>query len=234
MTVYALIYRIPAISDFSCLRWVGEEAKAHATNYTACLPENEHGVVFSDAADLSRVNGSVLLKVYNFLAETPLKKFDTKKMAGERTFAVLNPVSEEGPIVDAPVVEEPLTSGTQVNTPETAETLPDDPATETEPKDEIQGEEGDEDMAAKKAKAKAKRASKTKTPRVKSEGPREGSKAAKLLALISRPGGATLTEMLNATGWKECRGTALTLAKKAGKTLTLIKAEGKANRWQAK
>lgn len=80
----------------------------------------------------------------------------------------------------------------------------------------------DDDMAKKKAKTNG------------SSAPREGSKAHKLLQLVSRPDGATLAEMLNATGWKECRGTALLLARRVGKKLTLIKGEdGKVNRWKA-
>lgn len=87
---------------------------------------------------------------------------------------------------------------------------------------------------AKGGKAKAKTAAKTARKANGNGLPREGSKAAKLLALISRPGGATFAEMQKATNWKEMRGTALVLARKAGKTLTMIKEEGKQPRWAAK
>jgi len=66
--------------------------------------------------------------------------------------------------------------------------------------------------------------------------PREGTKTAKLLALISRPEGATFAEMQKATGWKEMRGTALVLARRVGKKLHAISdPDGKkATRWAAK
>lgn len=92
-------------------------------------------------------------------------------------------------------------------------------------------DEGKTKMAKAKKASKKKVASKAK----KTDGlPREGTKGAKLLALILRSGGATFAEMAKATGWKEMRGTASELAVRAGKKLTIIKEEGKAPRWQAK
>lgn len=88
-----------------------------------------------------------------------------------------------------------------------------------------------------KKMAKAKKATKKnakKTERKLADGrPRENSKAGKLLALIERKGGATFKEMQKVTGWKEMRGTASDLAKRVGKTLKMIKAEGKETRWAA-
>lgn len=99
-------------------------------------------------------------------------------------------------------------------------------------------------MATKTAKkpkapriAKAPKVAKEKKVRAKSNGngaPRPGSKNEKLLNLITKPGGATLAEMLKATGWKECRGTASVIARKAGLKLESIKEEGKATRWAAR
>ena len=62
---------------------------------------------------------------------------------------------------------------------------------------------------------------------------RPGSKNEKLLNLISKSGGATLKEALKATGWKECRGTMRNLAKRVGKEVKVIKAEGKETRYAA-
>ena len=61
--------------------------------------------------------------------------------------------------------------------------------------------------------------------------PRAGTKNAALFALISRAGGATLAEMLAATGRQECRGTAGVLARKVGKMLVRVRADGKADRY---
>src|ERR1035441_8408806 len=55
--------------------------------------------------------------------------------------------------------------------------------------------------AAKKA-PKAKQAAKApKATKPKAEGVREGSKTATVVALLERKGGATLAEVMKATGW---------------------------------
>lgn len=55
-----------------------------------------------------------------------------------------------------------------------------------------------------------------KRPVIASKPVSGGSKKEILLALISRPGGATFDEMQAVTGWKEMRGTASVLARGAG------------------
>lgn len=92
-------------------------------------------------------------------------------------------------------------------------------------------------MAAKKKAAKkaAKKATaKNATAAKPTKGaPREGTTAAKLLAMASKKGGATLAEMLKLTGWKECRGTLLELSRRVGKKIIMHKGEGnKASRWE--
>lgn len=110
-----------------------------------------------------------------------------------------------------------------------------DASTSSAPDGALPTDAGKDKTMAKKAKKATKKAAKKSANGSKAKGlPREGTKAAKLLALISKPGGATFAEMHKATGWKEMRGTAHDLAIRAGKKLTMIEEEGKASRWAAK
>ena len=77
-------------------------------------------------------------------------------------------------------------------------------------------------VATKKPKA-GKKAS----PAKKAKGARDGSKAAKILDLLKRPGGATSKELQKASGWQphSVRGfLSGTIAKKMG--LTVISTKG--------
>ena len=59
------------------------------------------------------------------------------------------------------------------------------------------------------------------------DGLRVGSKAALLVDLVTRPEGATYQELLDATGWGECRPRLKEACVKAGLALELRKAETK-------
>lgn len=59
------------------------------------------------------------------------------------------------------------------------------------------------------------------------DGLRVGSKAALLVDLVTRPEGATYQELLDATGWGECRPRLKEACLKAGLSLELRKAETK-------
>ena len=74
----------------------------------------------------------------------------------------------------------------------------------------------------------AKRAPKTAKGEKKGDSARDGSKAAKILELLKRPGGATSTELQKATGWQphSVRGfLSGTIRKKMGLTVTSTKGE---------
>ncbi len=81
--------------------------------------------------------------------------------------------------------------------------------------------------SAKKA-TPAKKAPKAPKGEKKSGAARDGSKAAKILELLKRPGGATSKELMKATGWQphSIRGfLSGTIGKKMGLTVTSTKGE---------
>jgi hypothetical protein len=76
--------------------------------------------------------------------------------------------------------------------------------------------------------AKRKGTTSAKSPKKKTTVARQGSKTAKVLDLLKRPGGASLKELRKATGWQahSVRGfLSGALGKKMGLTVTSTKAE---------
>ena len=85
-------------------------------------------------------------------------------------------------------------------------------------------------VAPKKAKSGKMASPAKKAPKgaKKATGARDGSKAAKILDLLKRPGGATAKELMKATGWQphSVRGfLSGTVSKKMGLAVTSTKAE---------
>jgi hypothetical protein len=78
------------------------------------------------------------------------------------------------------------------------------------------------------AKKAHKGATSPKSPKQKASGARQGSKTAKVLDLLKRPGGASLKDLMKATGWQahSVRGfLSGAVGKKMGLTVTSTKAE---------
>jgi hypothetical protein len=85
------------------------------------------------------------------------------------------------------------------------------------------GKSGKKTTSAKKGAKVPKKAAKAKP-----QGARQGSKTEKVLELLKRPGGASLKELMKATGWlrHSVRGfLSGTLDKKMGLTVTSVKGE---------
>jgi len=85
-------------------------------------------------------------------------------------------------------------------------------------------------VAPKKGKVAKKATPPKKAPkaRTKATGARDGSKTAKVLDLLKRPGGVTSKELMKATGWQphSVRGfLSGTVGKKMGLTVTSSKGE---------
>ena len=85
-------------------------------------------------------------------------------------------------------------------------------------------------VTPKKGKAGKKASPAKKAPKgaKKATGARDGSKAAKILDLLKRPGGATAKQLMKATGWQphSVRGfLSGTVSKKMGMTVTSAKGE---------
>ena len=219
---YAVTYKVPRFSEIAVWRFENEEAaKAFCDQY----PDYYAYKAFSDFANFQKVCGVGMVRTLTNKLDAPGlvklgKKIPDIAIASEAIYRVLVSIAK---VPDGPA-------------PPVTDQEPEEPEGETSETET----EGTATMAAKKSKSKkAPKVKKPRTPRAKvpakepNGAPREGTKAAKLLALISRPQGATLAEMLNATGWKEPRGVAFVSAKRVGKKLTLIKEEGKVNRWKA-
>ena len=89
---------------------------------------------------------------------------------------------------------------------------------------------------ANPAKKAAKGAKSAQSPK-KATGAGQGSKTAKVLDLLKRSGGATLKELVKATGWQahSVRGfLSGALGKKMGLTVTSTKAEEEERRYSVK
>jgi hypothetical protein len=88
------------------------------------------------------------------------------------------------------------------------------------------------DVAPEKAPAKtrAKRAKKAPVAAAKAKGTREGSKISRVIEMLKREGGVTLTELMKEMGWQQHTTRALmsaggSLSKKHGLTVVSTKAE---------
>jgi hypothetical protein len=192
-----------------------------------------------------------LIEIWNGLpGVTPVKKFTNRKIATERIWRAIQNLG--GPVAAAPAEVPPKNDATQAApaieapAPQTtnepavneSEAAPGEPETqqdvampETEPEvvASVGAQAADVAPAEAEASNKANRAEKTPTTERKAQEPRTGSKTDQAIAMMKRPGGATLKELMDAFGWQAhtVRGfVAGALTKKLGLTVVSTKPTG--------
>ena len=213
---------------------------AHATRKEA----KETGLpVFSTEEQLADALGNDhkrLLEIWNTLpGVTPVKKFANRKAATETIWRAIQGLA--GPAAAEPTAEPADVPG--VNS--VPETPFDDPAPNAIADEQPAATEGGEQLASagaqepnvapRKAKATKKASAAKNAPKGKkaakgkdAAGPREGSKMAKVIALLQRKNGATLVEIMEKMGWQRhtVRGFMAGAMKKAGYNVESFKPEG--------
>jgi hypothetical protein len=160
---------------------------------------------------------SRLVEIWNSLpGETPVRKFKDRATAVSRIWKALQGLGQPAPVPanePVPVTEEDAVA----EHPETA------PVTEHEPGETVQPEavipESTEPApattvapqaphVAPEAATVTKKATRAKKAPVaasakEANAPREGSKTSQVIAMLKREGGATLEEIMTATGWQK-------------------------------
>ena len=192
-------------------------------------------------ADLIGPDNKRLVEIWNSLPGVkPVTKFANRKSAIERIWKALQSLGEAAA---APVPETPFdgpeaepqedatlqaeiepVSLTGPDAGEVTETVADAGAPEPQGVP-TEGTATEKATPAKKA-LKAKKAAKPKKSE-ESAGPREGSKTARVVAMLQRKNGATLEEIMSQMGWQKhtVRGFMAGAMKKAGYTVESFKSD---------
>ena len=207
--------------------------------------------VFASAEEFAELIGNDnkrQVEIWNGIpGVTPVTKFANRKVGTERIWKAIQGLGEtqaaapepaviapEVPLDEAPVAEpaqELDPPPVQSAVPQPAEALP-EPV--IEPVAAVSAQAPDVAPAEAKAGKKAGRARKApKAPKVakaaKAEsGSREGSKTSRVVAMLKREGGVTISEIMSTMGWQKhtVRGFMAGAMKKAGYNVESFKPEG--------
>ncbi len=189
------------------------DAKSH--------PEAEH---FSSAEELAELAAnwpaSRLVEIWNNLPGVArVKKFTDRKTAITRIWKAIEEL--EKPVVssmpDESAQDEPAPQ------PEPLVSAPEPEPSTPEPAEDATVAQQANDVPTPEVGSTEKT---TPSKRPRNSAPREGSKTTIILDLLKRPGGATLQEIMDATGWQKhsVRGfLAGTVGKKMGLSLNSVK-----------
>jgi hypothetical protein len=196
---------------------------------------------FRNEAGLSKLAAdwpaSRLVEIWNSLpGVTPLKKFKDRQTAVARIWKALETLGQ--PTTAATEVDEPTPAPEAVPVPDQAEEAsltaeptavspepaPATPVTQQAPDVAPAEATSTKKTTARKAAPKSPKAAKV----AKSDGPREGSKMAQVIAMLQRENGATISEIMSSMGWQKhtVRGFVAGAMKKAGYTVESFKPDG--------
>jgi hypothetical protein len=240
---YMKTFTIDADNDISVFTSKKEAAAASATPFDPFASQSELTELVADWP-MSR-----LVEIWNSIpGVTAVSKFTNRKVATERIWKAIqglgNTSSKSEPAIAEPVVVEVTPAEPEVAVAEVgAEVVeahaiaegPEPPSNSepapAEPVVDAGVEVPDAAMVAPDAPKPARQKKAPKTPKQavepKASGVREGSKTATVIALLQRPNGATLEEIMDKMGWQKhtVRGFMAGAMKKAGHTVESFKSE---------
>jgi hypothetical protein len=183
---------------------------------------------------------SRLIEIWNSLPGfSPVKKFKDRQTAVSRIWKALQTLGEAAPpaaeadepapVTEAAPVPDQIqeASETAAATAESPEPAPATPVAPQAPDVAPAEAPATKKTTARKAAPKAPKAPKA-AKAAKSDGPREGSKMAAVIAMLQRKEGATLSEIMSSMGWQKhtVRGFIAGAMKKAGFSVESFKPEG--------
>ncbi len=190
---------------------------AHATPEEAAATTATPFDTFSSRQDLADLIATWpaerLVAIWNALpGVAPVKRFKTSNVAATRIWARIQGLGETAEPKPEPQPAAKPKAGKKATG--RAQAAKGAPAT---------GKSGRKASAPKSA-TKGKKAAKVP----ESDGPREGSKMAQVIAMLQRKGGASITEIMTAMGWQRhtVRGFMAGAMKKGGFTVESFRPEG--------
>lgn len=194
-------------------------------------PETEH---FSSAEELAELAAkwpaSRLVEIWNNLpGVAPVRKFTDRKTAITRIWKAIEELGK--PVASSPSAENTEEATDQPEVQDPGASAPEAEPSTPEPAEEATLAQQANDVAPADPGSTEKT---TPSKRPRNSAPREGSKTTIILELLKRPGGATLQEIMDATGWQKhsVRGfLAGTVGKKMGLALVSEKGEDGTRRY---